>query len=536
MSINTIIGIYIQMRCKYMNDLIEWIKEAVLLCSKAGCLNESELKTSFDIIEKKYMKFNHNEIDTLISILEKEFLPNDLVYIYSWFCTYFKESKFGKSLYAAIIKGEYDVWTSILLEIQMIVFEKNEWPSKYLLRKKNIESLCKKFNLKLPYRKYISRNKNEIIIVTEQLLGLLHAPTRIVCEAIRTLQEELGYKVTLVVCPTNKSIPIEIWGGKQYIVNSGGDCCEEIKINKIRYKDTEVIGYLTTMDGDCEEKYRQILEYIYASNPLFVWGMGVNNPIADLCKEFTTYVNMGMTSKCPVSMADILIRSNVQSEEEELEYSCMLQNYQRQIFLENSCPVTIDEIKNEYSKATYGLSEEDFVIAIVGNRLDQEIDLEFIEMLEMILDKNDNIHIAIIGQTDSINKYFDKEIFMDKIHYLGYCNELAGTYEAMDLYVNPKRTGGGWSGSIAIMSELPVVTLGNCDVAYNIGEEFVVANYDEMADEIVRCAADNEYYVEKKIKTIRKKEENSKKGMKVYVGEMLEKILRIIEEEKDDTV
>ena len=48
---------------------------------------------------------------------------------------------------------------------------------------------------------------------------------------------------------------------------------------------------------------------IYKFNPLFVFEMGVFNPVADVLHEFTTVVNLNMVTDAPVSEADIFIRT-----------------------------------------------------------------------------------------------------------------------------------------------------------------------------------------------------------------------------------
>lgn len=57
--------------------------------------------------------------------------------------------------------------------------------------------------------------------------------------------------------------------------------------------------------------------------------------------------------------------------------------------------------------------------------------------------------------------------------------------ECMDLYVNPKRSGGGSSVAESLYKGLPVVTLPVGDVSAAAGESFRVADYGEMAETIL---------------------------------------------------
>lgn len=68
--------------------------------------------------------------------------------------------------------------------------------------------------------------------------------------------------------------------------------------------------------------------------------------------------------------------------------------------------------------------------------------------------------------------------------------------ECCDLYVNPKRSGGGSSASEALYKGIPVVTLPNGDVSIAAGSEFWVKDYPKMQDTIMKYVVDKKFYRE----------------------------------------
>ena len=79
------------------------------------------------------------------------------------------------------------------------------------------------------------------------------------------------------------------------------------------------------------------------------------------------------------------------------------------------------------------------------------------------MDAAENVDFAIIGDAEKLQEKLEGTSYGKRIHFLGYCRDLLGTYRALHLYLNPRRLGGGWSSAMALMAGLPVVTLPACD-------------------------------------------------------------------------
>ena len=108
-----------------------------------------------------------------------------------------------------------------------------------------------------------------------------------------------------------------------------------------------------------------------------------------------------------------------------------------------------------------------------------------------------------------------------------------GVYGILDLYINPKRSGGGFSGAMALAAGVPVITLPDCDVAYNVGEEFTVDGYPSMVDTVCRYIEDSEFYAEKQKTAEKIAEQNSDDKMIAYVKKTIDGIMQCMEVRED---
>lgn len=111
-------------------------------------------------------------------------------------------------------------------------------------------------------------------------------------------------------------------------------------------------------------------------------------------------------------------------------------------------------------------------------------------------------------------------------------------YRILDLYINPERHGGGFSSAMALNAGIPVVTLPDCDVAYNAGEEFIVKDYGSMTEAVEKYANDKEFYNQKTAAANRNAEKNTDQKLMEYMETLVDHVVRLIyeEEEKNDCI
>ena len=112
-----------------------------------------------------------------------------------------------------------------------------------------------------------------------------------------------------------------------------------------------------------------------------------------------------------------------------------------------------------FSREEYGLTEEDIVVITVGNRLAYEISNELAEQMCELICNTKYIKWLIVGCTElSLIKTRYKNLIGENIVFISYETDLPGLYGICDIYLNPKRTGGGYSIGWAMQQGLALVS------------------------------------------------------------------------------
>ena len=501
------------------DTVIQWFKNIIKKCVSFLELEQiSETDAEEKELKKSYEIFSGAEKQVIRRLLEEQLIVNDRMFVLSYLVMRLGIKDFWQDVAENIEREELDWISGCMLEIQADTFGEISYEKFRKVHKKNVENLYKKVNCDFEFIPLDKRNKKTIVIITEQLTHLQHAPTVMVLETAYILQEKLGYQIKVLTCTSDRKLPESFW--IYTMMYSGGKKGHGI----FNYKNAEIDVYQYAM-RKCElEDYKEMLLKIYEWNPLFVLNMGVNNPIADLPYKFTTVVKRTMTTSLPVSEGQILIRNARSERKQETGDTIILETYQKQIFLDKKFPPVMEEFKEHYTRKELGLPEDGFLVAVVGNRLDSEIDEAFLWLMHRILSENMKINFVIIGNIKmQLSNFFEKEL-QSRIHCLGYCKKLLNVYRVLDLYVNPKRMGGGWSSAIALKAGLPVVTLAECDVAYNVGPQFEVSDYEEMYRTVMQYAKDEQFYKRQKEYALSLAAENGEEQSLAYVVDLMEKI------------
>lgn len=508
---------------------VEWIQECVGLCFREF-ESEQEKKICFSELEKKYRYLSEESQKSVRGVMTEQFEVNDMVYLLSVMVHYMDVQVFRADLLESLCRGDFDCITGAMLNFQVEKMLKGEYRRKRIFLLQNIGRFDKALAFRYPYLPKEKRNKKRIILVAGQLLPPTHAPSKMIMDIVYVLQEYLKYELLVFLCPCDREVQKDFWYRASYERTNRSF---EKGAFGIRYRDTIIRGYQINMGEWCDLGYNMMFEIIYAWNPAFVLNCATANPVAECVNHFTTMASMPMSIACPVSEANILIRLDKEDDRAERDYEESIGENQVQLFMEETFPVLAEMRESSCTRAEFGLPEERFLIAIVGNRLGLEIDLDFLQVMKRILQKAANTAFVIIGSSEEINPYFEEQEFLENVYCMGYRKDLMDVYQTLDLFLNPKRSGGGFSSALTLNAEIPVVTLPGCDVAYNCGKEFVVQDYEEMVNIVCRYVEDKEFYDGKKKCAQAYKDKNTDEKLVQYVGKMIEGITGIIERQDE---
>lgn len=397
-------------------------------------------------------------------------------------------------------KLSWDATTAVYLQIESLRFQMEGTESTYENCRETAAFMTEKFmsllQVNIEPRPYEKRNHNRILITSDTLLSVKHAPTQLLLELSKMLQKDLGYEVLLGI-HVSKTSPVikNMWlfpEEKNYNKEADGLFC-------VPYEGCELRGYQQLVDEEHLDSVRDYIQFVKDWNPEFIWHVGGFSPLTEILGKMTTLAASSCIAECAVSDAQIVFNAT----EEAQKYL----DGKGQKSLSFWIKMPIKEAEKLSNASQYGFEEDNFIIAIVGNRLDGEISDAFIDLMKDLLSDNANLRFVTIGRCSINWKNYGIE---KQVCQFGYSDDLMADLSVVDLYLNPKRIGGGISALYALSAGTPVVTLPDCDVARNCGEDFTCQDYDAMKILVKRYYDNKDFYNSQRELGLKKTEEARK--------------------------
>lgn len=471
-------------------SVVDWITAVLKICENSTNFDEKEVQLIFQDFKNQYERFSDQQKLDMMGILTKELSKTDLLFVLSFFVRYFGNECLPLAIECSEQVAKDIVYRS-MLEVQLLSCSSQCYLDMRAFHDRTVAEWTEKIFVKGGSSPVSNRNKKRIVIITEQLLSDLHAPTKVVLDRAYVLQHYMNYEVLLVVMPSNAGSVGDVWYQSfSYAANP------EYNNKPIArsYKDEMFFGFQVGMEQGNTRDYALLFAYVLEWNPLFIFNIGVRNPVADVFTKYTTVVARNTSKVLPVSEAKILIDLGHNEE--------LVSKLSQKVLRFGELPIYFGEEKRKHCRSMYGLDDTQFLCVVVGHRLNKEVDNEFICMIEKLIKKNKAIVFVFIGNIGSKKDIISERISPKNLCFIDYCDDLIGIYKIMDLYINPRRMGGGYSAQMALGAELPVVTTDYGDVAGYarlLGEDNqVVSSYGQIESEILRCSKDIEYYKKRK--------------------------------------
>lgn len=333
------------------------------------------------------------------------------------------------------------------------------------------------------------RNIDTIAVFTIQFLSDRHAPTRTTLERCYTLSKLLNKNIILI----NTREQLTSRGMLPLYMSTLGNVMDEYnEIKYYQYKDCEFPYYQPDDNMPSVDGIKNIIHKIRQLKPSFIFSIGNGSIIADLCGNIVPQASIGVAfSLLPTTMATFSVIGKTLSELEWENY--LKKGYSRQSIIESTFTFELLPKKKSFTRKEFGIPENDFVLVTVGIRLDTEIDDTYIK--NVIATFKWGTHIVFAGYFDRYASYCEKyPELMEHSTFIGYCNDILALMEICDLYVNPKRLGGGFSIIEAFHEGKPGVTIDYGDIATAAGKLFTVNDYQEMTEIIKKYMDDKEFY------------------------------------------
>ena len=331
------------------------------------------------------------------------------------------------------------------------------------------------------------RDPNAVIVLTTQLLGPQHAPTAECIDYCLMLQD-LGKTVLLVntaVMPWARPLPYYDAVRFNYLDSYS-------RVGKLNINERSIDFYQCRQPMPNAAEAAAIVRTVRERRPALVISMGHSNLAADLCAQVVTVATMAFVAQVARARSSLYLLPRPLGDGDR-DHMRRWEIDPGQV-VEIAATFRLPPRTKTFARRDLGLPEDAYVIAIVGNRLDDEITDTAAAELKRLLEQLPEAFVAFAGTFPGYARFTERDpIFAARTAFLGFQNDMLAVYDCCNAYWNPPRYGGGSSAAYALASGVPVLTLDGGDVALAAGRRFVFPSFDAMRAFVVRNARDAEH-------------------------------------------
>ena len=332
------------------------------------------------------------------------------------------------------------------------------------------------------------KKNGPVVIVTSQFIAEGHAPTRRVLDYAYTISN-MGFDVVII---NDGGLNIEI-----YPYNK-----EPRKFNYIpEYEEKSTYTYKGKsfkfyQNPEIMLEPKNIANMLYnikALNPCLVLNVGGSCVTSDLCRFFAKTAVIPCSTSIATSMSDYIVvcRNLRESDVPRLERGLDRQTVVESVF---NYILPQNQQKQVYTREMLGIPESAWLLTTAGNRMDEELSEPFIEMIDKLVDCDNEIYYMVVGNVGQKEQWLSK--VKNKEHFLfpGSLTDGSEAIKLANLYIQPKRKGGGRAAFEALYYGVPALIPAYGDSWDVCGPDFEVEDYEEMKDKIKVLKQDQEYY------------------------------------------
>lgn len=345
------------------------------------------------------------------------------------------------------------------------------------------------------------RDNDLVIVIADQILNPNHAPTKTALGRCKALIEKMGKKVLLI--NTAESLSFE--GAIPFYDAKKAVYFEELRdCDSLEWEGVSIPFFQYEQNMPNLINIKELLLFIQKNRPAYIISVGGSSLVANLANKMIPVISLSLCfSDIDITLTDYqIVGRNLTQEDREILQEV---NYEENQIITSQFTFGLKEQSKHYTKSQLGIPEEQFVISIIGARLDDEMTEPFLNQLEKIVEQG--YFVVFMGLYETYDKKMEGYPLMKKHSiYLGFCSDVLAILENCDIYLNPYRKGGGSSCVEAMYMGKPVISIDFGDVSTNVGDDFLVKDYDEMFDLLAHYKEDILFY-EKQSEKARKRAE-----------------------------
>lgn len=484
----------------YMNSLHEMVNRAeresaeqfysTPLLGIPSLISQKDLEILIGICESWYKD---------LSVVGKIFLDSYLLYLT-------KESEYILKIIDLVTESEVDksVANFIFCQLKSMIFRFPELGSVKVhveltkLLEKIVDSFAQSIGEEeLCYIPEEERNPELVYVITSQFLGLKHGPTKTALDRCKVLAETMEKKLFLI----NTAEAVTNVGAIPFFARGYGNYNQDYSdLNFMSWEGVDIPFFQCPNCMPDAQMINILLNAIKDEKPGMVIEIGDGSIAASLIDRMIPVLTVGLRpSTLEVSVTSFQTFSgSITDRERDIIAGC---NIKENCIIEGVFSSGILKKTADISKKDLGFKENDFVVAIVGGRLDSDLTDEFLS--ELSKTESDNVKYALFGKCDTYSTIVERYPHLrDKMRYFGFVEDTRANLAGCDVYLNPVRRGGGTSAVEAMAEGIPVITLNYGDVAVNAGDDFCINALEEIGSAIMKYTMDREYYLSQSEKAV----------------------------------
>ncbi len=352
-----------------------------------------------------------------------------------------------------------------------------------------IKEMKSTIGLKLTQIPVEERNSNLIILMTNQFIGMEHGPTKTILDRCSTLIRKHNKEAIII----NTGEHLNVKDRLPLYNTSTGSYSEAFReYDSVEYNGLSIPYYQCKHDMPNANGIIEILNFIDEVRPSYIIHIGGESPTGEYCDDIVPVVSIGtVPSEIGISTTTLQVIGRKIEEKDKSVIEAL--NKTDSDIVVGRFTSSVPMVKEKISREELGLPDDKLICIVVGARLNAEITDEFVEMM---LSVGEDVVFAFAGKFDEKYEYYSDKYdnFKNIAVNLGFSSNMMGIYSVCDVYVNPLRQGGGTSVVEAMHEGLPAVSINYGDVSLGCASEFLVNDYNAMAEKIRNYAMDKGYY------------------------------------------
>jgi hypothetical protein len=371
------------------------------------------------------------------------------------------------------------IYNQILsMEFGGVLKKKSDFNLRFSAYKSVVDSFAAQLGEQPAFIPSSLRNKDIVFVFVAQFISPRHAPSKIALDIIKGLC--LSAQKQVLMIDTGELLP-----------RKGAVPFYDAALGNRRHYDTEGLTYegasfsylqLSVAMPNLDEMAK-VIDLIKSYKPYFCITVG-ESLTADLCSQLVPNVVVPTTARLPHTLGQFRL-----ADSSILPDNCAVQS---DLFYSGIIDFRIvpDIAVSAHQRQHDG--EGPLQIAIVGNRLDAELEDSFFTFLQQLTSLP--VRFVFVGEFDKLEYWCQRfPAIAGKTSALGFQRDLVSALNQCDVFLNYPRTGGGNSALYAMRSGLPILTLTQGDVFAVAGAGFGFNSYADIKQEIFTCIADAEY-------------------------------------------